>query len=255
MISRAVFILSIVVVISCQNENEVTNVKENERTKIEPVEKESQLSQDRLQAYELAAKECKVADFLEFMSEETKRRVQEFEDIVAQTNVAMDSLFTAAHGAFGEKVQRKEMSVQFQINGKDPRWLQVLGPKWEAHYKDKPDGPYHFSTTAFLTWNQECLVLQAFVECLKNKSVCKLQEVEGSVLEVKQNTGKWMLDYQANPQAEKFLVVFKEEMPKIIGEVEKSILENTEHIGYEELMLKVAKEYSNRIDKMNSHAH
>ena len=85
-----------------------------------------------------------MGEFLDYMPEQLREKVKGFEGVRIEVEKAFLELDQKAKQTLGEKVRRQGSTLAFSIEGKDPRWSDVFGPKWPDLVKQNPGEPRFF---------------------------------------------------------------------------------------------------------------
>jgi hypothetical protein len=207
----------------------------------------------KAQQLEEAALECRLAEFVDFMPEDTGARVKRFEALRDELDDALEALYTTAHQFYGERVNRNDGVVQFTIEGSDPRWTQILGPQWTQLRKQMPEEMPYFMIQVKFDWQDECRMLQRFTACLDNPQHCRGEVVGDSALKMAQVDGTWMI-VDAKSQAEwQQATAMGRGFLETLGWARRHIREQHRlSTPYEKMVLKLAEGYFQRIHDLIS---
>jgi hypothetical protein len=187
-------------------------------------------------------------EFLDYMSPSTQRRVRHFEAIRQDVKNALDELYEAAHELYGDRIVRTENAVRFQIEGQDPRWVDILGPQWAEMLGRMPQETPFFLVQVTFGWTEECRILQTFQACLEDPQFCTNPALEGSSLRLEKLQGSWQIVEAKSPVEWNQAFRFGEGIPEILGWAKAFIVKtNEKSIPYEDLMLSMANGYFQRI--------
>jgi hypothetical protein len=198
----------------------------------------------------MAAVNCQAGEFGEYMPPAVKERVIRFEGIEAELNRALGELDRNAKQLFGNRVRRTDSRIRFRIEGKDPRWVKLLGPQWANLTKQRPKEPRFFEIHAAFGWKEECRVLQRFQACMENPSFCREASTPGSALQMKKLNGAWRLVDGKTPQEWKQGFNMGEGLIEIIQWANKHLMEKKGQMPYEQMILSLAEGYTQRLQKM-----
>jgi hypothetical protein len=114
---------------------------------------------------------------------------------------SLDDLFAVAQQRFGGRVLREPHGLKFEIDGSDPRWVDILGSGWSSE-KALP-GPKYFTLNADLFWKEECDAARAFEACLEDPRSCARTDVPGSALQVRREDDQWRLEEVQSAEQER----------------------------------------------------
>ncbi|MEW6664847.1 MAG: tetratricopeptide repeat protein [Thermodesulfobacteriota bacterium] len=194
-----------------------------------------------------AALECGVPEFLNYMSQETRKKVRLFEESRAKMDKAFEDLEKSARQILPDKVQRQKHTLAFSIQGTDPRWAEIFGPQWPEMVRQNPKEPRFFYLTMQFNWKEECQILQKFQACLENPAHCQETALPNSALQMKRTGGAWGLADGKKPQEWKQAQAMGDGMVDIIQWVNKFLGDNKGKLGHEEMILALAKGYTDRL--------
>jgi hypothetical protein len=145
-----------------------------------------------------AALSCNVPAFRAYMPPETATKIAQSDDEMRSIGAAFDDLFALSQQRFGAKVRHESHGLKFEIDAADPRWSSLFGPQWES-IKRTP-GPKTFNFDASIFWKEECDVVRTFRECLDDARFCTQPDVPGSMVQIRQEKGRWQLVSEPTPQ-------------------------------------------------------
>jgi tetratricopeptide (TPR) repeat protein len=194
-----------------------------------------------------AALDCQMGEFLNYMPPETKQRVQRFEENRAKLEKAFDEVEKNAKQLFGDKVERQKGAIRFFIEGTDPRWTEVFGPKWPEIIKQNPKDPRYFMLSLEYSWKEECHILQRLQACLENPAYCEETAIENSALKMKRIDGTWKLVDSKTPQEWTQVLLMGEGILQVMQWANKHLTESKGKVTYEEAILALAKGYTARL--------
>ena len=195
-----------------------------------------------------AATNCEILAFSDFMSPSARERVQRFEIIRANIQKALDELYATSFSLFGDRIQRSENTIRFEIDGRDPRWVDVLGPQWKAQQKATSEEPSYFPVEVAFNWAEECRLLLNLVECLENAISCREQTLEDSALRMEKDSGSWRIVDTKSAEEWQQAFRFGEGMTEILQWARGFIADTSKpSVPYEEVMLSMAFGYIQRV--------
>lgn len=203
-------------------------------------------------ALKQAAIDGRVVEFLGFMPDELQQKIRDFEGIRAKVENGLLELEKNAKQSLGEKVRRQGNTLAFSIQGTDPRWTDVFGPKWPEMIKQNPTEPRIFHMSLGLAWKEEAQVLQQFQACLENPSFCQEAVPQNSALHMKRLNGSWKLVDGKTPEQWKEVQVMGQGIVEIIEWVNRSLSENKGKMADEEMVINLAKGYMQKIMALTS---
>ncbi|MBN1106474.1 MAG: tetratricopeptide repeat protein [Deltaproteobacteria bacterium] len=194
-----------------------------------------------------AGLDCRAGEFLSYMPQETKQRVQRFEDMRVRVEKVFSELEKKVKQALGDKVRRQGNTLAFHIQGTDPRWAEIFGPKWPEMIKQNPREPRFFYISMEFAWKEECQVLQRFQACLENPAYCQETSVPNAALQIKKIGGSWQLVDGKRPEEWKQADVLGSGFPEIALWLDKFLSENKGKMAHEEMLINLAKGYTQRV--------
>lgn len=194
-----------------------------------------------------AAMECRISEFLNYMSQETQQKVRLFEESRAKVDKAFEDLEKNARQILGDKVQRQKNTLAFSIEGTDPRWTEIFGPQWPEMVRQNPKEPRFFYLALEFNWKEECQILQKFQACLENPAHCQETALPNSALQMKRADGAWELADGKKPQEWKQAQALGDGMLEIVQWVNKFLADNKGKLAHEEMVLALAKAYMERL--------
>lgn len=208
---------------------------------------QAKLKEPLVEKLRQAALECRVSAFSLYMNPQTRGHVEEVEEIQQRLTEVLEEFYRTSREFFGERVSTSQGMVRFRIEGKDPRWVDILGPQWERLLKEYPDQPRFLVIMAEFGWEEECKVIQRFQLCLENPSQCREFELPGSALRLTQRGGSWVLE-EAKPAREWDRIVrMGEGLVKLVQWASAYLSGSRKREPYEELMISFAREYMERL--------
>jgi tetratricopeptide (TPR) repeat protein len=199
-----------------------------------------------------AALECRISEFLNYMPAETQQRVRSLEESRAKVDKAFVDLEKTARQILGEKVQRQKNTLAIPIEGTDPRWTEIFGAQWPEMVRQNPKEPRFFYLTMESIWKEECQILQKFQACLENPAYCQETALPNSALQMKRTGGAWELADGKKPQEWKQAQALGDGMVEIIQWVNKFLADNKGKLAHEEMVLALAKGYSERLMNLSN---
>jgi tetratricopeptide (TPR) repeat protein len=199
-----------------------------------------------------AALDCRVGEFLPHMSQETQQKVRLFEESRAKVDKAFEDLEKNARQILGDKVQRQKNTLAIPIEGTDPRWTEIFGPQWPEMVRQNPKEPRFFYLAQEFNWKEECQILQRFQACLENPAYCQETALPNSALQMRRVSGSWELADGKKPQEWKQAQVLGEGMVEITQWVSKFLAENKGKLAQEEMVIAMAKGYTERLVNLTS---
>lgn len=203
-------------------------------------------------ALKQAAIEGRVGEFLGFMPDELRQKIRGFEGTRIKVENGLLELEKKAKQLLGEKVRRQGNTLAFSIQGTDPRWMDIFGPKWPEMIKQNPTEPRVFYMSFGLAWKEEIQVLQQFQACLENPSFCQEAAPQNSALHMKRLSGSWKLVDGKTPEEWKEMQVMGQGIVGIMEWVNRSLSENKEKMADEELLINLAKGYMQKTMALTS---
>jgi tetratricopeptide (TPR) repeat protein len=194
-----------------------------------------------------AALDGQVMEFLGYMSEELRQRVQGFEATRMKVEKAVLELEKKSKQLLGEKFRRQGNTMAFSIAGTDPRWAEVFGSRWPQMVEQNPNEPRFFYMSCEFGWKEEIQVLQRLQACLENPSYCQDAAVQNSAFHLKRMSGIWKLVDAKNPEEWKQVQAMGEGLARIIEWAHQFLSENKGKMGDEEMFISLAKGYMQKI--------
>ena len=165
---------------------------------------------------------------------------------------AMLDLEGKAKQLLGEKVRRQGNSLAFSIEGTDPRWGEVFGPKWPEMIKQNPKEPRFFYLTGEFGWKEEIQVVQQLQACLENPSFCKESTPANSALQLKRIGGIWKIADKKKAEDWKQAQTLGEGLVEILQWAGKFISEKKGKIPDEEMLVTLAREYMQKLTTLSA---
>ena len=199
-----------------------------------------------------AALNCRVPDFLNYMSPETKQRAQRFEELRVKVETAFEALHKNLAQGLGDKVQRQKNTLAFSIEGTAPGWVEIFGPKWPDMIRQNPKEPRFFYLSMEFTWKEECRILQLFEACLENPAYCQETALKDSALQMKRVEGVWELADGKRPEEWKQAQAMGEGLLEIQQWIQKFVADNKGKMAYEEMVLSLANTYMEKIAALSN---
>jgi hypothetical protein len=132
------------------------------------------------------------------MSAATADAVTKEDGDIKDVQRRLDQLFDVARKRFGDKARRTAHGISLEIDATDPRWVGVFGSQWDAIKGGA--GPHTFNINAEAYWKEECDAVRRFEACRESESMCTAKDVQGSVLQMRQQAGAWRLALEERPE-------------------------------------------------------
>jgi tetratricopeptide (TPR) repeat protein len=199
-----------------------------------------------------AALEGQVSEFLGFMPEDLRQRVQNFEATRIKVEKAVLEFEKKAKQSLGEKFRRQGSSLAFSITGTDPRWMEIFGPRWPEMIQQKPNEPRFFYMSCEFAWKEEIHVLQRLQACLESPSYCQEAAPQNSALHLKRVGGAWMLVDGKNPEEWKQVLALGEGLVGIIQWADQFISGQKGKVSDEEMLIGLAKGYMQKVMELTA---
>lgn len=199
-----------------------------------------------------AALEGQVLEFLGFMPEDLRKKVQGFEATRKKVEKAVSDLEQKSKQILGEKFQRKGNTLAFSIVGTDPRWTEVFGPKWPEMIKQNPSEPKSFYMPCEFGWKEEIQVLQRLQACLENPSYCQEAAPQNSFFYLKRTSGVWKLVDAQTTEEWNQMQVMGDELVGTFEWANNYLSENQGKMADEEMLIGLAKAYMQKVMAMTA---
>jgi|GEM_PF-1059988 len=194
-----------------------------------------------------AALDGQIMEFLGYMPEDLRQRVQGFEAARKKVEKAVLELEQKSKQILGDKFRRQGNALAFPIAGTDPRWAEVFGPKWSEMIRQKPDEPKFFYMACEFGWKEEVQVVQRLQACMENPSYCQESTPQNSAFHLKRMSGVWKLVDAKNPEEWKQVQAMGEGLAGIVEWANKTLSENKGKMADEEMLIGLAKGYMQKI--------
>lgn len=237
----------------------VSLAKGNKNAAMEDLKKAARMFHDRTRkefpdlappvspALKKAGLDCQVKEFTAYMPRETGQRVQQFDGLRGRLEKAFAEMERKATEVFGDTVRRQGNTLAFAIEGTDPKWTGIFGPKWPEMIRQNPKEPRLFYVSLEYAWKEECKVVQLYQACLENPDFCQETAMPNAALQVKRLNGSWQIVDGKSPEEWKKAQTLGEGFIEIVQWLSRFLTDNKGKMAREEMLITMARGYTQRI--------